>query len=167
MIKWYGPPMILQQPTAADASDIIAINHLAASYAEAICRGEIDEAVLVYADDGVLRSPTTDDAVGRAAIANVIRTATAGMDFVFQTVHQGLVRIDGDRGFARFPITEWGRRGDSCVQFLGFYDDEAVRTDAGWRFASRSLAPRTLGRPTGLTGRVIDLSVLQDSPLFG
>ena len=45
------------------------INHLAASYAEAICRGEIDEAVLVYADDGVLRSPTTADAVGRAAIA--------------------------------------------------------------------------------------------------
>ncbi|MGD9703688.1 MAG: nuclear transport factor 2 family protein [Acidimicrobiia bacterium] len=160
--------MIMQQPSAGDAADIIAIHHLAAAYAEAICRGEIDEAVLVYANDGVLRSPTTADAVGRAAIADVIRTATAGMDFVFQTVHQGLVRIDGDRAFARFPITEWGRRGESSVQFLGCYDDEAVRTDAGWRFASRYLAPRTLGRPTGFTGRVIDLGgALQDSPLFG
>ena len=159
--------MILAQPSAEQAADIIAINHLAAAYADAICRGEIDEAVLVYADDGVLRSPTTDDAVGREAIADVIRTATAGMDFVFQTVHLGLVRIDGDRAWARFPITEWGRRGDKCVQFLGLYDDEATRTDDGWRFASRYLAPRTLGRPTGLNGRVLDLSILQDSPLSG
>jgi len=159
--------VILAQPSAEQAADIIAINHLAAAYADAICRGEIDEAVLVYADDGVLRSPTTDDAVGREAIADVIRTATAGMDFVFQTVHLGLVRIDGDRAWARFPITEWGRRGDKCVQFLGLYDDEATRTDDGWRFASRYLAPRTLGRPTGLNGRVLDLSILQDSPLSG
>lgn len=168
MIGWYGPRMILQQPSPADTADIIAVNHLAASYAESICRGEIDEAVLVYADDGVLRSPTTADAVGRAAIADVIRTAIAGMDFVFQTVHQGLVRIDGDRAFARFPITEWGRRGDSSVEFLGFYDDQAIRTEEGWRFASRFLAPRTLGRPTFFTGRVIDLGgTLQGSPLFG
>ena len=159
--------MILAQPSAEQAADIIAVNHLAAAYADAICRGDIDEAVLVYADDGVLRSPTTDDAVGREAIADVIRTATAGMDFVFQTVHLGLVRIDGDRAWARFPITEWGRRGDKCVQFLGLYDDEATRTDDGWRFASRYLAPRTLGRPTGLNGRVLDLSILQDSPLSG
>lgn len=165
MIQWYLPAMILPQPSSADAADIIAINHLAASYAEAICRGDIDEAVLVYADGGVLRSPTTTDAIGRAAIAEVIRTATAGMDFVFQTVHQGLVRIDGDRAFARFPITEWGRRGESSVQFLGFYDDEAVRTAEGWRFAVRNLVPRTLGRPTSFTGRVIDLSPLDDSPL--
>jgi hypothetical protein len=159
--------MILAQPTVEQTADIIAINHLAAAYAEAICRGEIDEAVLVYAEDGVLRSPTTADAVGRAAIADVIRTATAGMDFVFQSVHLGLVRIDGERAWARFPITEWGRRGDKCVQFLGLYEDEAIHTDQGWRFASRYLAPRTLGRPTGLTGRVLDLSILQESPLIG
>ncbi|HUF96811.1 MAG TPA: nuclear transport factor 2 family protein [Ilumatobacter sp.] len=159
--------MILPQPTIEHAADIIAINHLAAAYAEAICRGEIDEAVLVYADGGVLRSPTTEDAVGRAAIADVIRTATAGMDFVFQTVHVGLVRVEGDRAWARFPITEWGRRGEKCVQFLGLYEDEATRTDQGWRLASRYLAPRTLGRPTGLTGRVLDLSILEGSPLHG
>ena len=94
----------------------------------------------------------------------MIRTAIAGMDFVFQTVHQGLVRIDGDRTFARFPITEWGRRGESSVEFLGFYDDQAIRTDEGWRFASRYLAPRTLGRPTFFTGRVIDLGGRSRTP---
>jgi ketosteroid isomerase-like protein len=158
--------MLLPEPTIEQVGDILAINHLAVSYSEAICRGEIDEAVLVYADDGVLSSPTTDDAVGRAAIAAVIRTAVAGMDFVFQTVHQGLVRVDGDQAWARFPITEWGRRGDKGVQFLGLYDDRLIRTDAGWRFARRYLAPRTLGRPTSFTGRTVDLSVLSESPLF-
>lgn len=157
--------MILDQPTPAQAADIIAITHLAAGYADAICRGDIDEAVLVYADDGVLKSPTTTDSVGRQAIADTIRTATAGMDFVFQTVHQGLVRVEGDQAWARFPITEWGRRDDKGVQFLGMYEDHAVRTAAGWRYASRYLAPRTLGRPTSFTGRIIDLGVLSESPL--
>jgi ketosteroid isomerase-like protein len=159
--------MLLPQPTPEQAADIIAINQLAAAYAEAICRGEIDEAVLVYAEDGVLRSPTTADAVGRQAIADVIRTATAGMDLIFQTVHLGLVRVEGDQAWARFPITEWGRRGDKAIQFLGCYDDHAVRTPQGWRYASRYLVPRTMAKPTGFTGRVHDMSFLSDSPLFG
>ncbi|MDO8364768.1 MAG: nuclear transport factor 2 family protein [Actinomycetota bacterium] len=157
--------MILAQPTPEQVPDIIAITHLAAAYADAICRDDIDEAVLVYAEDGILRSPTTADSVGRRAIADTIRTATAGMDFVFQTVHQGLVRVEGDQAWARFPITEWGRRDDKGVQFLGMYEDHAIRTAQGWRFASRYLAPRTLGRPASFTGRIIDLGVLSDSPL--
>jgi ketosteroid isomerase-like protein len=157
--------MIVPQPTADQAADVIAVNHLAAAYAEAICRGEIDEAVMVYAHDGVLRSPTTADAVGHQAIADVIRTATAGMDFVFQTVHLGQVKVEGDRAWARFPITEWGRRGGRDVQFLGFYDDQAVRTPDGWRFTLRHLVPRTLGRPTSFTGKVHDLGILAGSPL--
>jgi hypothetical protein len=54
--------MLLPQPTAAEAADIIAIQQLAVGYAEAISRGEVDEAVQVYAPDGVLASPTTEDA---------------------------------------------------------------------------------------------------------
>jgi len=42
----------------------------------------------------------------------------------------------------------------------GFYDDVCVRTAEGWRFARRSLVPRNLGRPEGLTGRVLPLDGL-------
>lgn len=153
--------MIIDQPTEAQAADIIAINHLAVSYSEAMCRFAIDEAVQTYAEDGVLSSPTTDDAIGRAAIAEVIGGTVAGLDFVFQTLHQGLVDVRGDTATTRFTITEWARRSRDGrgILFLGAYHDDVVRTPEGWRFARRRLIPRTMGRPDFLTGQLHDLEV--------
>ena len=150
--------MIIAEPTDAQVADVIAINHLAASYAEAVSRLQIEEAVDTYAIDGVLASPTTDDAVGRAAIVSVISTTTASLEFVFQTVHAGLVSVDGDRASARFPVTEWSRRKRDGVTmlFLGLYEDDVVRTKEGWRFARRELVPRTLGKAELFTGRIHD-----------
>ena len=150
--------MIIAEPSAAEAADVIAINHLAASYADAVSRLRIEEAVETYAIDGVLASPTTDDAVGRPAIVSVISAATALLEFVFQTVHGGLVRVDGDRAAARFPITEWSRRTRDGVTlvFLGVYEDDLVRTAEGWRFARRELVARTLGKAELFTGRIHD-----------
>jgi ketosteroid isomerase-like protein len=139
--------MLLPDPTATEAADIVAIHRLAVSYSEAICRGEIDEAVLVYAPEGVLSSATTSDAVGHEAIAATIRAATASFEFVFQTTHAGLVHVDGDRARARFPTTEWAKRAEGkALQFLGIYEDEVVRTEVGWRFARRTLHGLSLGR---------------------
>ncbi|HEX6659768.1 MAG TPA: nuclear transport factor 2 family protein [Ilumatobacter sp.] len=139
--------MILPDPTTEQAADIVAISRLAVSYSEAICRSAIEEAVLVYADDGVLASATTADAVGREAIAALISEMTKDFEFVFQTTHGGLVHVDGDRAWARFPTTEWAKRPDGTgMQFLGTYEDVAVRTAEGWRFQRRFLHGLTLGR---------------------
>ena len=150
--------MIIAEPTDVQVADVIAVNHLAASYADAVSRLQIEEAVETYAIDGVLASPTTDDAVGRPAIVSVISAATASLEFVFQTVHGGLVRVDGDRAAARFPITEWSRRARDGVTmlFLGLYEDDLVRTAEGWRFARRELVARTLGKSELFTGRIHD-----------
>jgi hypothetical protein len=93
------------------------------------------------------------------------RSTTGGLEFVFQTVHLGLVQVDGDRARARFPITEWARRRSDGrpIQFLGIYQDEAVRLDVGWRLSRRELIPRILGKPEGLTGRVIPFNGLRPS----
>jgi ketosteroid isomerase-like protein len=155
--------MIIREPrTAQEACDVIAIRHLAVSYAEAVSRGGVAEACLAYAEDGELHSPTTDPAVGRAAVIATITQTTATLEFVFQTVHEGLVEVDGDRARARFPITEWARRAadGKAFQFLGLYDDECVRTPDGWRFARRSLVPRTMGKPSGLDGSLLPLDGL-------
>jgi hypothetical protein len=155
--------MIPREPHGAnEACDILAINQLAAAYADAVSRGRIAEACLTYADDGELHSPTTTPAIGRAAVIETITWTCASLEFVFQTVHQGLVQIDGDVARARFPITEWARRISDArpIQFLGVYDDECVRTPQGWRFSRRTLVPRTIGRPEGLVGRLAPLDQL-------
>lgn len=151
--------MIPPHPTPSDAPDIAAITGLAAAYAEAMSRFAVAEAVQVYAVDGVLSSPTTEDAVGRDAIEAVITRTVSGLDLLFQTVHTPLVVVDGDRARARVPITEWARRRADQVgiQFLGVYDDEAVRTGEGWRFSRRRLVPLTLGKPATFTGNVYPL----------
>ncbi|MGV0793253.1 nuclear transport factor 2 family protein [Mycolicibacterium sp. XJ1819] len=148
-----------------EACDVVAVNHLAAAYAEAVSRGEIAEACMTYAEDGELHSPTTPPAIGRAAVTETITKTCADLEFVFQTVHLGLVTVDGDTARARFPITEWARRRSDGrpIQFLGVYDDVCVRTSDGWRFARRTLLPKTIGKPEGLTGRAIPL----DPPTLG
>jgi ketosteroid isomerase-like protein len=150
--------MIPREPRdAAEAGDVLAINHLAAAYADAVSRGDIAEACLTYAEDGELHSPTTEPARGRAAVIETVTRTCSTLEFVFQTVHQGLVQVDGDNARARFPITEWARRASDArpIQFLGVYEDECVRTNDGWRFSRRTLLPRTIGRPDGLTGRLV------------
>jgi SnoaL-like domain len=155
--------MIPREPRdAQEACDVLAITHLAAAYAEAVSRGQVAEACLTYAEHGELHSPTTEPAIGRAAVTSTITKSCATLEFVFQTVHQGLVEVDGDTARARFPITEWARRTSDArpIQFLGIYDDECVRTPAGWRFSRRTLVPRTMGRPDGLNGRLVPLDGL-------
>ncbi len=139
--------MILPDPNSSQAADMVAISRLAVSYSEAICRSAIDEAVLVYAEDGVLSSGITEDVVGPDAIAALIREHTKDFEFVFQTTHNGLIHVDGDRAWARFPTTEWSKRHDgSGLQFLGIYEDEVVHTEHGWRFQRRFLHGLALGR---------------------
>jgi len=159
--------MIPREPRkVGEACDVLAINHLAAAYADAVSRGDVVEACETYAVDGELRSPTTKPAIGRRAVTETITATTAGLEFVFQTVHQGLVQVDGDTARARFPITEWARRASDArpIQFLGVYEDECVRTSEGWRFARRTLLPRTMGRPEGLNGRVVPIDALTEWP---
>ena len=97
--------------------------------------------------DGVLSSTTTDDPVGHDAIVATIRKADERFEFVFNTTLPGVIRVDGDRAFARFPVTEPAKRRDgSALHFLGLYDDELRRTPSGLGFSRRTLSGLTLGR---------------------
>lgn len=144
------------------AEDSFAIQQLAVTYADCVSRGDVGAAVQVYAPDGRLETPTTEPAVGRAAIEAIISSTVSSLELVFQTVHVGLVRVDGDTGYARTPITEWARRSSDAQPFLflGWYEDEAVRLSEGWRFARRRLVPRTLARPDFLSGALQPTSAL-------
>lgn len=136
-------------------ADIFEIQQLAARYSEAICRRQVAEAVDTYAPDGVLEGPA-GEFTGRSAIVAAIEGAMAELDLVFQTTQLGIVRVEGDRAFARFPITEWTRRREdgAGAQFLAFYDDQLTKTSGNWLFARRTLRPVTLGRHRNFPGNV-------------
>lgn len=146
------------------ADDLIEIQQLAATYADAMCQGEVHRAVVAtYAPDGRLETDTTEPAVGHDAIEAVISAAIANLELIFQTVHLGVVRLDGDHARARFPITEWSRRASDAQPFLflGWYEDEAVRLPDGWKFSRRRLVARTLARPDFVNGALLPLSALE------
>jgi len=143
-----------------DAWDVL---QLASRYADAVSRGDIHEAVQVYAPDGVLETPTTEPTRGRDQIEALIKRTTSGLELVFQSVHLGVVVVDGETARARVPITEWARRVKDAkpLLFLGWYEDEARRTDGGWELVRRRLVPRTLGNPEFLNGALHPTTALQ------
>lgn len=149
-------------PSSRQADDGFAVQQLAVAYADAVSRGDVAKAVEVYAPDGRLETPTTPPAIGREAIIETISASVASLEFVFQTVHLGLIHIDGDRAQARTPITEWARRAKDSQPFLflGWYEDEAVRLPEGWRFSRRRLLPRTFAKPEFLSGALHPTSAL-------
>lgn len=72
-----------------------------------------------------------------------IRAAMSGFLKAFSWYAQlnspALIEIAGDRATARSMIREIGasRDGGDALEVVGFYDDELVRTDEGWKFAVR------------------------------
>ena len=100
------------------------------------------------------RRPTTR--LG-APLVSVISTTTASLEFVFQTVHAGLVTSTEPRISAvpRHRVVAAETRWVTML-FLGLYEDDLVRTEEGWRFARRELVARTLGKAELFTGRIHD-----------
>lgn len=62
----------------------------------------------------------------------------AGFSFVSFLVQQGPIALDGDRATSRVFTNELLVGADGAKRLsVGRYDDDYVRTDAGWRFAAR------------------------------
>lgn len=138
--------MLVRETSPADCPDIIAINHLAHSYAQWISRGDIARAAEVYAPDGQLSTPVIEPITGRAAIAAAIAEFTKDLEMIFHCVQNSLIEVDGDRAKACFQLSEWSKRKSDGATFLwlGFYEDELARLPEGWRFTKRTLVPRVM-----------------------
>jgi SnoaL-like domain len=129
---------VSEQATA----DELAVRQLAAACADAVSRCDRQAFGSLWAPDGRWSVPGLEDAVGGEAAADRLVELLGQMEFMLQFLQGGQVWIDGDRARARWYITEIGRTAAGAgVYFAGVYDDELVRTDAGWRFALRRYSP--------------------------
>jgi len=153
-------------PRAGDivtADDVVAIQQLAVRYADAVNRAHVRDALDTFTSDARLERPSGAPAIGREAIEVAICEKVGTLDLIFQTVHLGLITVDADEAQARFPITEWSRRSDDGQSFLmlGWYEDDLVRVDHGWRFSRRLLVPRTFAKADFITGSLMPLTDLR------
>jgi ketosteroid isomerase-like protein len=134
-------------------ADDRAIRDLVARYCHAI--GEADDAAFAdtWSPDGewlVLGAHLR----GRDAILAHYQKLVAGVRFVVQFAHDGIVELDGDRANGRWQIHEllqW--KTGAGGRNIGRYRDRYVRcADGRWRFALREFSCVYLGPPDGSAG---------------
>ena len=76
---------------------------------------------------------------GHASIQAAMSGFLTQMDYFAQSASASVIELDRDRAKARTTIRECGKftGRDEALEVLGWYEDEIVRTAAGWRFARR------------------------------
>lgn len=118
------------------------ISALTARFADCATRGDIDGFTHLWADDCMWQilpprpfeiSGTPHD-MGEALVR--LRSA---LTFFIQTVHHGVVEVEGDHASARWYLNELGQViADGSGYFnYGLYVDDLVRVDGVWRFKKR------------------------------
>ena len=128
----------------ARLEDLEAIRDLARRYADAVWRRDVAAAIDLFAEDGVMDTGDRPPIRGRVALLESYRQLVAGANEFLPFVANHVVDLDGDRASGRCYLDlrasiEGQRRIGG-----GHYDDDYVRTRAGWRFASRRLVLRFL-----------------------
>jgi hypothetical protein len=128
---------------ADDVADRLAIQDLIARYAVVVDSRDYDALDGLFTPDAVIDFTAFGGPAGNPVEIKAFLSDSLGL--FSRTQHlMGLpvVTVDGDRASARTPcnnpmvLTE--PDGATKVWLIGlWYDDELVRTESGWRFASR------------------------------
>jgi ketosteroid isomerase-like protein len=128
-------------PFTGPAEDRLAIRELIDAYADAVCRCDAADWGAVWTQDAVWRLPDypeIGEVRGRDAIVAMWIEAMKHYPGIIFIATPGAIAVDGDRATARSYTSEVYDQGGVTRRDRGRYDDELVRTDEGWRFASRS-----------------------------
>lgn len=135
-----------------------AIEDLVHRYADAVVHRNPEQWSSTWAHDAIWELGKGRRVEGREAILELWNTAMDGFQAVVQNVVNGTVDLDdaAGTGTGRWYIIEhWCRATDSRGVTLAYYDDRYVRSDAGWRFASRELVIQ-YGGPADLSGTFLN-----------
>lgn len=127
-----------------DLEDRLAIDDLLAGYCHAMDAARADLAIRLFAQDAVLETPI-GNAEGRDAILAWIEERLASRSSDYQVGHYLLNPLFAPVGADRMRVRSMllytrqaiGSMGAAELGGTGIYEDEVVRTPAGWRFRHR------------------------------
>jgi hypothetical protein len=121
--------------------DRLAIMDLNARYGDAFDNGRSDEFARMYTPDGqlVLQGATTATLSGYDQLKGLSQAIPYGTFHSFVDPH---IEVQGDEATQRIDLIMTSRSAGhepGSIAFIatGTYDDELVRTPAGWRFKKR------------------------------
>lgn len=120
-----------------DEQDVRDLGH---RFADACNRGDVDAFRALWADDGrwIIDDPVGVDVGGADAVAATLAAMRPAWEFFVQLPLAPVVRVDGDRATSRWTVSEHARGVDGGhYANHARYDDELVRTRAGWRYLRR------------------------------
>jgi uncharacterized protein (TIGR02246 family) len=117
------------------------ISDLLVRYATGIDRRDWPLFRTVFTDDCELDYGEIGAWKGLDAVADFMEQTHALLGHTMHRMSNMVITVDGDRAAARTYIDGLMMAPDnsSGVNAVGFYDDEIVRTDEGWRIARRRI----------------------------
>jgi len=120
-------------------ADRVEIEALRGEYTDAVMMRDYDRVAVLFTPDGALRMPNVPvDLVGLDQIRAWGDRVPAFVDYLVQTTHPGIIRLDGDTASGRAYLQELIRLRDGSSHLnYAIYHDRYRRTADGWRFAER------------------------------
>lgn len=120
--------------------DEAAIRNLAARFADAATRNDLEGNRQLWKQDGVftISAPVAGTANGVDKIIEFIHGLRDNKDFFVQFIHSGVLEIDGDHAHARWLVREVAKGSGQFYSNFALFLDEMERIDGQWLFASRT-----------------------------
>ena len=119
--------------------DEAAIRNLAAAFADAATRHNMEELSATYKDDGVLTigAPLLNSAKGVEAVVAFISRLRSDKEFFVQFVHSGVIQLNGNSATAQWLIEEAAKGGEKYYHNYCVVSDRMEKVDGKWLFAER------------------------------
>jgi uncharacterized protein (TIGR02246 family) len=118
--------------------DRLAIRERIEAYSDAVFRHDAESWIACWAEDGVWKLPGIDVA-GRANIKAAWIGAMGAFEMAGFFAVPGSIRVSGDRAKVRVYTQEiLVLKAGGMRRIVGAYDDDLVKQDGVWRFASRA-----------------------------
>lgn len=128
-------------PFTGPPEDRLAIRELIDAYADAVTRRDADAWGDTWAEDGRWEMPDYPEfppQEGRKNIVELWKGAMEQYPGIMFEAWPGSIEIDGDRATVRSYTAEVYDQDGDTVRDRGLYEDECVKIDGRWYFATRS-----------------------------
>ncbi|MEJ6395993.1 nuclear transport factor 2 family protein [Gymnodinialimonas sp. 2305UL16-5] len=143
--------------------DRTEIHEMTSRFADAANRVDADAVISLWAENAIWQIGPPIDKMFKCH--DEIRGAFLGLlcnawEFLIQMPLAHVIKIDGDKATARSFVNEIARAKDETANFnLAVYEDDLIRTAAGWRFVKRNYKVLYLDT-SPLTGTAYQRAVL-------